>query len=145
MTEAYSKRQKSIFNKYIHKCYIYIFFISVACIISAYFLGPQVLKILYGIDFENYKMAMIYLIIGGTFNVLSYVISTALNIFRKTLAQTIIYFSTFIISIILCYIFTIYFDVGIIFIVFAIVMLIQFIMLYIYYIIMERKLFEEVK
>jgi O-antigen/teichoic acid export membrane protein len=115
------------------------------CILAAYFLGPQVLKLLYNIEFKNYKMAMIYLIIGGTFNVLSYVISTTLNIFRKTLAQTIIYCSTFIISIVLFYIFTINFAIEMVFIVFAIVMLIQFIMLYVYYRIIERNLFKEVK
>jgi O-antigen/teichoic acid export membrane protein len=145
LTDAYSKREKNRLDKCVNKCYVYILLISVICILAAYFLGPQVLKLLYNIDFGNYKMAMIYLIIGGTFNVLSYVISTTLNIFRKTLAQTIIYCSTFIISIVLFYIFTINFAIEMVFIVFAIVMLIQFIMLYVYYRIIERNLFKEVK
>lgn len=141
LTNAYSQKDRETFNKYLYICFKYLYVIVFLCSIAAYFLGPQVLKIMYGVDFEYYRVSLLFLIIGGAFNVLSYVISTALNVFRKMFFQTMVYIITLVISALAFYLFAINFSVKIIFVVYAIMMLIQFLMLYVYYLIVSKKIF----
>lgn len=145
LTESFNKGKKRNFERYIYKCFECIFLISIICILAAYFLGPQVLTLLYGIDFDYYRLSLIFLIIGGTFNVLSYILSTALNVFRKTMIQTVIYIFTFVTSTLVFYLFAINYSIKIIFIVYLFIMLLQFVLLYIYYLIVKKNIFLEVK
>lgn len=140
---AVNKKDKGKFDYYISKCTKYILGISLLCIVAAYLLGPEVLNILYGIDFSNYRLSILILIFAGTFNVLSFIISTALNIFRKIMIQTVAYISTLLISIVLFYFFTVNFTFKIIFIIYLLVMILQFILLYIYYLSVKKKIFME--
>lgn len=145
LTVAFNDGNKKIFERYINKCFEYIFLISIMCILAAYFLGPQVLTLIYGINFDYYRLSLIFLIIGGTFNVLCYIVSTALNVFRKTMIQTIIYIFTFVTSIVVFYLFAVNCSIKVIFIVYLFIMLLQFILLYGYYFIIKRNVFLEVK
>lgn len=142
LTEAFNNGKKKIFEIYIYKCFIYVFLIAVVCILAAYFFGTKVLALLYGINFDYYRYSLLFLIVGGTFNVVSYIVSTALNIFRKTMIQTLIYIFIFLISILLFYILAINYPIYVVFIGYSIIMLLQFILLYAYYLIVKKNIFQ---
>ena len=50
-------------------------------------IGSFALKFLYQLDFHEYRLAFIFLILAGTFNGVTSIYSNALTIFRKTKEQ----------------------------------------------------------
>lgn len=87
---ADNRKYKKLFNKTLVLC-LYVTVASVLCCVAAWFLGPFVLQLLYGIPFDDYKISLIVLVLAGMFNAYTVIISTSLTIFRKTFFQLVIY------------------------------------------------------
>lgn len=142
LTESYSKKQKKKFNKYINISIKYVVIITIICSFLAYFLGPEVLGILYNVDFNQYRWSLVFLVLGGSFNVICYILSTGLNVFRKMKFQTIVYSSILFISIIIFNLVADYLKFETMFVFYAIIMLIQLLILYSYYLFQQKKIFK---
>jgi O-antigen/teichoic acid export membrane protein len=80
--------------------------------ILAITIGPFALKILYQLDFNNYRLAFVLLILAGTFNGITTIYSNALTIFRKTKDQFNFYVIVLIINIIFSYITSVKFGLN---------------------------------
>ena len=96
-------------------------------------LGPFVLGLLYQLDFENYRLAFVLLILAGSFNGLSSIYSNALTILRITKKQFDIYVLVLILNFILSYFLSKIFNLNGVFISLLLVMLLQYILFYIIY------------
>ena len=57
----------------------------------AYFLGTQVLGLVYGIDLSEYKLQLLIIIIAATLYTVSIIYSSILTTIRETHSQFIIY------------------------------------------------------
>ncbi len=73
------------------KTILYITLIGLLAIIGAYFLGIQLLELVYGINLNNYLVSLLVIIIGATLFSISYAISSILTAMRKTFIQIIFY------------------------------------------------------
>lgn len=94
------------FIKEIRKIFIFTSGISIFFIICAYFLGEQVLSLLYSISFKGYKIIFIEFILIGLLNAFTLIISNALTVMRKTKYQVYIYITTLILGIVSSYLLT---------------------------------------
>lgn len=103
MSTHVSKKDDKSVNRTIKKLITIILAFTLVCIFGAIFLGPPILHLLYGLDFEQYRVHMVVMIIGGCFNTVTYVFSTLLTIMRKTKIQLVLYSITLILSLILTY------------------------------------------
>ncbi len=65
--------------------------IGVLCVLVAWLLGIPVLELLYAVELDGYLVGLLLIIVGGIFNALVLVISTALVTMRRTSAQFWIY------------------------------------------------------
>ena len=75
-------------------------------------IGSFAFKNLYQLDFHEYRLVFIFLILAGTFNGVTSIYSNALTIFRKTKEQFNILIITLIINFIFSYIFSICFNLN---------------------------------
>lgn len=101
LTNFYNKHDKKSFINEIKKSFMYVLFIAIICVICSYFFGVPVLEMLYNVDFSKYKFIFITLIIGGIFNVVSFIIMILLNIFRKLKIQLYAYIIILILSVLI--------------------------------------------
>jgi len=79
------------FQKLVLKLCLAIFGIGIVCILAAWLLGIPVLELLYAIDLDGNLPGLLLIIVGGVFNALMLVISTALVTMRHTSDQFWIY------------------------------------------------------
>ena len=93
-----SKKINKLNNILVRLC-LFVFLFTIVCIICAWFFGIPVLKFVYGINLNNYKIDLIIILIGAMFYAISTIFSNVLISFRKTISQTVIYFIVSIISI----------------------------------------------
>jgi len=133
LTEAYYKNNSNKFNNILSKCITLLLGFSILCSFLAISLGPSVLRILYGISFENYRISFLILILAGVFNGLTTIFSNVLTIIRKTKSQFIAYIISLIIDVIICFLLAKYYNLTGIFIGLMISMIIQFIIFYMLY------------
>ncbi len=77
------KNNNPNFRSRILRQYMIILFITITCILGAYFIGIPVLTLLYHTDLGNYKLEMLILLIGGGFLAVSGYQSAILTIMRK--------------------------------------------------------------
>ena len=68
-----------------------VILIGIASSIAAYFLGVQVLKLIYGLDLKKYLIPLLIILCGATFYSVSFVLSNILTAMRKTFIQIIFY------------------------------------------------------
>lgn len=120
-------------SKELNHAVVMITLMALVATALAYFIGTYILNLLYGFDFTEYKMMIVISVISGFFYVLSVLYSTALTIMRKIQIQLILYFITFVLAVILTYIFTDLLGVNGTFISYVLVMLFQFILFFSYY------------
>jgi O-antigen/teichoic acid export membrane protein len=103
LTKLYEKKKNEEFDNSLKNITKTLIKLSILCMILAITIGPFALKILYQLDFNNYRLAFVLLILAGTFNGLTTIYSNALTIFRKTKEQFNYYVVTLIINLVVSY------------------------------------------
>lgn len=142
LTKAYYEKNITNFNRILFKSNLLLLVFSFICCILAITLGPLVLKILYGISFEEYRISFLILILAGALNGATTILSNALTIFRETKNQFIAYIFVLIINITFCYVASSTYKLNGLFLGLMLSMLIQTI---IFYVIYKNKTFKILK
>ena len=88
------------------KLIIYILIFGVVASIGAYFLGIPVLQLIYGIDLQDYNIALTIIIIASTLYNVGMIYSNVLTTMRHTFIQFILYIVTAITAFAISNIFT---------------------------------------
>lgn len=91
LTNLYNSKEIRKLNQKIIKIFLLILAIAVVCIICALLLGVPVFKLLYNIDFSDYKIYLAISVLAGMFNVYTSFSSTLLTIIKKTKVQFYLY------------------------------------------------------
>lgn len=112
LTNFFEKRKKEKFDNLLKNITKILIKFSILCIILAVAIGPFALKILYQLDFNNYRLEFVILIIAGTFNGITSIYSNALTIYRKTKEQFNILLITLIFNFIFSYFSSIKFSLN---------------------------------
>lgn len=87
----YEEKNLKGLNKLALKLIIYILGVGVISSISAYFLGTQVLGLIYGLDLSAYRLGLLIIIIASTLYTIGVIYSSILTTVRETFSQFIIY------------------------------------------------------
>ncbi len=77
--------------KAVKKIILILFILGLLILIGAYFLGIPLLNILYTIKLDEYKIDLLYIIIGSIFYAVANIYSQILVLLNKTKAQAILY------------------------------------------------------
>lgn len=78
-------------NKLALKLITYILGVGVISSILAYFLGTQVLGLIYGLDLSAYRLGLLIIIIASTLYTIGVIYSSILTTVRETFSQFVIY------------------------------------------------------
>ena len=133
LTKNFHKKEIVKFREILRKSIFILISFSIICSFLAVTLGPAVLKILYGLDFDNYKLIFLILILAGLFNGLTTIFSNILTIMRKTKCQFINYIFSLILNIAFGFIGASLYDLKGIFTGLMLAMVLQFIMFLLLY------------
>ena len=87
LTTAYKRNKLDVIKNISNKTIKHLFILTFVLALLAYSLGENVLGLMYGIDFTNYKFLFVVLIFSGLFNGVSSLYMNILTIFRKTSIQ----------------------------------------------------------
>lgn len=87
----YEEKNIKGLNKLALKLIIYILGVGVISSILAYFLGTQVLGLIYGLDLSAYRLGLLIIIIASTLYTIGVIYSSILTTVRETFSQFIIY------------------------------------------------------
>lgn len=139
LSKLYQKKDIKGFIKELRKVFIFSIGISLVFIICAYFLGEQVLSILYSISFKGYKIVFVEFIIIGLLNAFTLIISNALTVMRKTKYQVYLYLTTLVLGIASSYLLTKNYGFNGAINSYLITMGIQFLLFLIYFIIVIKR------
>ncbi len=112
LTKLYEKKKKNDLNSIIKIMKKNMWIFSCLCILLAIFLGAPVLGILYKLNFNNFKLTFVLLILAGTFNGLSSIYSNVLTIMRRTKELFNSYIVVLILNILLSYILSLYLNLN---------------------------------
>ena len=85
---------------------------TMLCLICAWFLGIPVLNMIYGVKLDNYKVGLMFILIGAMFYAITTILSNVLISFRKTISQAVIYFVIVIVCTIISFILVKNFDID---------------------------------
>jgi len=101
IAEIYDKKEIKRLKIIIKKVIFLLFVLGLFGIIGTYLLGTNILGIIYGIDFSEYKIQLVIIIIGATIYTLTTILGTIFITMRKIKIQVIIaiicsFFSYFI-------------------------------------------------
>lgn len=78
-------------TKLIRKLSLAIIAFGICAVTVMYFVGIQVLNLIYGISLNGYRLYLIIVLVGATFYSIMVIFSNVLTAFRKTISQTIVY------------------------------------------------------
>ena len=104
--EIYEKRDLKELNKIIMKLILAIIGVGIISSLLAYFLGPEVLGIIYGIDLSLYRVNLLIIIIASTIYTIGVIYSSVLTTVRETFSQFIIYIIISVFALIVSNVFT---------------------------------------
>ena len=94
MADDWNSGNISAFLKYTERIVLITFFIGTLATVVGWFIGLPILAWFYGLpEIINYKVALIIILIGGTFNALTGWFNTVFTIIRKQ--QIILYINLF--------------------------------------------------
>lgn len=133
ITDSYHLNDTKNLKKKVFQIFLYTTIISAICCFCAYFLGPEVLGFLYGINFSDYRFFLAIIVIAGMFNVYTTFISTILTIMRVTKEQFILFLILVIVEFILLYLGATIYGFNGIFIFYFLIMVISFIIFFIFF------------
>lgn len=141
MAIAYRNKEKMKFNSTVLKMSIVVLATLIFLIPLAYLLGIPVLNLIYGLDLSPYKLSLILIIIGAAFYTISQILLNALITLRcdkeQLVLQIILLFLSLVISFTCVSMFNMLGSIASYFI----IMLLQFILYCILYIIILKKKF----
>lgn len=83
LSECYSKREKKAFYKKIGGLLLIIAVFTLICMLGAFLLGIPVLSAMSGCDLSSYRMVLVFLMLAGGLNSLSFFLYYILTIMRK--------------------------------------------------------------
>ncbi|MCI8640681.1 MAG: hypothetical protein HFJ59_02240 [Clostridia bacterium] len=89
--DLYKKKNLKLLNKLILKLVIYILVFGTISSILAYFLGIQVLGLIYALDLSLYRAGLLIIIIASTLYTIGVIYSSVLTTVRETFPQFVIY------------------------------------------------------
>ena len=89
--DFYNKKDMKNLNKLIMKLIYMILGFGAISSLLAYFLGPEVLGLIYGIDLNSYRVGLLIIIISATLYTIGVIYSSILITIRETFSQFIIY------------------------------------------------------
>lgn len=89
--KLYENRDKKGLNNIILKLIIAIVIIGMISSLLAYFLGPEVLGLVYSIDLTTYRVQLLLIIVASTLYTIGVIYSSILTTIRDTFSQFIIY------------------------------------------------------
>lgn len=136
-------RKYGDFSASVRKILLIMAACAVLCSVGAYFLGPPVLGILTQNSLTEYRLTMVIAIVAGLFSIFTSFISMLLTIMHKNRQQLIMYSCLLVIEIIAIYIGVIKTDMKNIFIIYMLIIALQFAIFYIYYKLSFRKITKE--
>ena len=91
IVELYKNRDLKKLNKLILKLIFMIVAFGIISSLLAYFLGPEVLGLVYGIDLKAYRVGLLIIIISATLYTIGVIYSSVLTAVRETFSQFIAY------------------------------------------------------
>ena len=91
IVELYKNRDLKNLNKLILKLIFMIVAFGIISSLLAYFLGPEVLGLVYGIDLKVYRIGLLIIIISATLYTIGVIYSSVLTAVRETFSQFIAY------------------------------------------------------
>lgn len=98
LSKKYFNKNNNDVNTKLKKIVLLTVALSTFCMICAYFIGPAFLKLIYNLNFNNYRLILLIVVIGGMFNVIASIFSTMLTIMRKTRVQFYLYLIVFVVG-----------------------------------------------
>ena len=104
--DFYNKKGMKNLNKLIMKLIYMILGFGAISSLLAYFLGPEVLGLIYGIDLTAYRIELLIIIISATLYTIGVIYSSILITIRETFSQFIIYIIVSIFALIVSNVFT---------------------------------------
>lgn len=129
-----------VFSNNVNKMLLGVGVFGVVCAIITYFIGVDVLTIVYGIDFMDFRLYLSLMILAGIFSGISSMISTILTIMRKLDTQMIAYSISTVVTVAISFILVGYFkDIYAALNAYLIAMFTQLILLFLAYYIQIRK------
>lgn len=130
--KLYEEKNLKQLRRMLLKLIISILSIGIISSILAYFIGTQVLGIIYGIDLSVYKMGLLTIIIASTLYTIGVIYSSVLTTVRETFSQFIIYIIISIFALIISNIFTKMWNLDGAILAYLLIMLLQFLLYTIY-------------
>jgi O-antigen/teichoic acid export membrane protein len=100
LKELYANKDLAGFKAIIRKVKLCIVAFGIFAVLSAYFLGPEVLGLIYGENLKDYRLDLALIIGAYIFYSISYVNLVVLTTMRKTFSQFIVYIITALIAMI---------------------------------------------
>ena len=91
LVSLYKERNLNEFKKIIYKILGVVIVFGIVASLFGYLVGTQILGIIYGINLDNYKIALAIIILSATLYTVGTVLSSVLTTVRKTIPQFIIY------------------------------------------------------
>ena len=130
--KLYEERNLKKLQKMLIKLIISIVCIGIISSILAYFVGTQILGIIYGFDLSAYKIGLLTIIIASTLYTIGVIYSSVLTTVRETFSQFIIYIVISIFALIISNIFTKMWNLDGAIWAYLLIMLLQFLLYTIY-------------
>lgn len=132
IVDMYEKKNLKELKKLSVKLVLAIFIFGLICSFLAYFLGTQVLGLIYGIDLSMYKIGLLLIIIAATLYTIGVIYSSILTSIRETFSQFIIYIIVSIFAFIISNIFTKMGNINGAIIAYLLIMMLQFLIYTVY-------------
>lgn len=103
LAEYWVSKKYERFKKLLAILIMGIIILTIIVIVAGIIIGIPVLNMMYGVDISSYKLAFVFILIGGGFNALSVLIYYGLIVIRQQVQIFYSYILTFIVSIFLPY------------------------------------------
>lgn len=91
LSNLYNMNKFKEFSETIKKAVLLLLGFTILCEIGAFFLGIPVLNLVYNMELQEYKFALLIVIFGALFSTIASVLSVALTTMRVTREQLILY------------------------------------------------------
>ena len=144
IVDLYNDYKMKEVQKLVTKIILVIVVIGIMCVAVAYLLGIPVLELIYGLELQEYRWNLAFIILASTLSVIGTVYSSVLTTIRKTFSQFIIYCIVTVVAVISSYVLTFRFEINGATIAYFIIMASQFILYIIYTNVVLNKMKKEV-
>ena len=133
LNDSYSKKEFEKFNKVNMKIMAILLCIGALATIAVYFIGINILELIYGIPLKEYSIGICAIVIISVFYALTAILSTSLTIMKKNAQQLIMYAIATIIAAISSFILIKGYSINGAVISYCVALAIQFLMYFVYY------------